>query len=477
MTSIKNSVESPKGENVAQIFVKYDKNRTGAIEIDELRDVMSDLGLLGGRSNAEKASVVVAAFTAADTDRDNALSLEEFTAFYLRATAPRLSDFLHCQYPDAYASLRTAFHDWASFGASHHHPHHPHPHHQEKQKQQQNKGAVLGSAHWLKLCRDTKLVAPGALTSTDADLIYAKVKPRGQQRIGFSHFVDALGAVAARLNRDLISVVTKVIESPGPVVNGTVVKAERFSYSGETTAPTPTSTTDIDTAATKNRRRFSAPPLASSSVTMLAPTTTTMTTKQPEKQQKQSVKRQSGDEFTIPAVRGSSSEGEYADDGGNTARSQNVLKVFGAFAGFGSTSTPTPTSTSMLSPIRMEMDSKQFMKLCRDAGLVTSPATAVAADLCFAKAKSRGTRRISYADFLVALALLAQEQGKDEEEVLKQVAVCPGPRRNSVVGVPEYTRLHDDKSTYTGVYARGGPQVVDDIVPDLAKLLSTSLRR
>jgi len=50
------------------------------------------------------------------------------------------------------------------------------------------------------------------------------------------------------------------------------------------------------------------------------------------------------------------------------------------------------------------------------------------------------------------------------------VAACSGPRRNSTT--PEYVKWHDDKTTYTGVYGRGGPVTVDKSIPDLAKLLS-----
>ena len=117
------------------------------------------------------------------------------------------------------------------------------------------------------------------------------------------------------------------------------------------------------------------------------------------------------------------------------------------------------------------MDSKQFMKLCKDSGLVDTTSTSTAVDLAFTKARAKGTRRLSFADFLVALALLAQEKGVSEAEILSKVADCPGPRRNSTT-TPDYCRLHDDKSTFTGVYARGGPSTVDASVPDLAKLLS-----
>ncbi len=480
--------------NITSIFLYY------LLQIDELRDFMSHLGLLNGRSPAESNAVVVSAFATADTDRDNALNLAEFTAYYNRATAPRLGDLLKADHPEDMIALRLAFNNWASFGSSNS---------SSTPSGSITPGAAsrvqLGSAHWLKLCRDTGLVGRGALNSTDADLIFAKVKPRGLQKINFTHFVDALGAVATRLNRELLDVVRLVTTSQGPVVNASNTKA----------------TSNINHQ--QQQRRSSAPtlaPLPSSSISqshsrpgsakekLLLDNTSNNNTSTVAADPRTSIT--DGDGFKIAAHRsdtssqgrphsgiGGSGRGSSAhnsennDDGdGLTGNIEQVLLVFGEFAGFGAgsskrsstgntaslrTSSTTPFSNNATcdqapSPMKMEMDSKQFLKLCKDSGLVTNPATAVAADLCFAKAKSRGARRLSFADFLVALALLAQEKKCAEGEVLARVAACTGPRRTSTT-TPEYTRLAL-KETFTGVYARGGPKTVDDGAPDLAKLLS-----
>jgi p25-alpha len=543
---------SPKGESipvdVAKIFIQYDKNKTGAIEvslariffcmnlpprqaalhffslqkhlltfrlhsysqIDELRDFMANLGLLNGRSPAESNAIVVSAFANADSDKDNALNLSEFTKYYHRATAPRLGDVLKAENPEDMIALRLAFNNWASFGSGNS---------SGGSSTATTPGASpsrvqLGSAHWLKICRDTGLVGRGALNSTDADLIFAKVKPRGLQKINFSHFVDALGAVAARLNKDLLAIVRQVTTSQGPVVNTTNVYTTKLSGAQQQQ---------------QQHRRRSAPDY-------FAPLPFPPTLSQPPHSRPTSAKEKpfsntdtnntntesaplnndvgNDDGFKIPAHRSDSSQGGRSSSafggggggGDNDIVSENdraclsgnieqVLHVFGEFAGFGagsgihtgttrnsfgstmtgrfSTGNSPSNSTSMPSPMKMEMDSKQFLKLCKDSGLMTTtPATPTAAvDLCFAKAKARGARRLAFADFLVALALLAQEKNCAEAEVLAQVAACSGPRRNSTT-TPEFTRLHDNKETYTGVYARGGPKTVDSSVPDLAKLLS-----
>ena len=109
---------------------------------------------------------------------------------------------------------------------------------------------------------------------------------------------------------------------------------------------------------------------------------------------------------------------------------------------------------------QVELDSKQFAKLCRDAGLLRKGATTASADLCFAKARREhspaGARRVTFAGFLAALALLAREKGVSEGEVLATVAACPGPRLNG--STPEYTRLAD-KGAYVRSEAPPAPKL------------------
>jgi hypothetical protein len=50
---------------------------------------------------------------------------------------------------------------------------------------------------WAKLCKDCKLMCK-ALTTTDVDLIFAKVKTKGARKIPFDQFKLACDAVAAK---------------------------------------------------------------------------------------------------------------------------------------------------------------------------------------------------------------------------------------------------------------------------------------
>ena len=68
----------------------------------------------------------------------------------------------------------------------------------------------------------------------------------------------------------------------------------------------------------------------------------------------------------------------------------------------------------------MQISSQQFSKLCRDAGLTGGRLTPAAVDLCFAKAKARGARKLGFDAFLDALALVAQAKGAEGERGLPE---------------------------------------------------------
>ena len=61
----------------------------------------------------------------------------------------------------------------------------------------------------------------------------------------------------------------------------------------------------------------------------------------------------------------------------------------------------------------------------------------------------QGARKIDFAAFQKALPLLAAEKGCRAEDVRRSIVLSEGPRRNSSV-TPDFVRLHDDKTTFTG---------------------------
>lgn len=105
-----------------------------------------------------------------------------------------------------------------------------------------------------------------------------------------------------------------------------------------------------------------------------------------------------------------------------------------------------------------EMDGRSFAKLCKDCGLVDRNFSSTDADLIFTKAVPKGQRRIRLPEFELALVFVAERRGCKEKEVFQAVADNMGPSSTGTKADP--VRFHDDKGTYTGTHARGGPEVV-----------------
>jgi len=78
-----------------------------------------------------------------------------------------------------------------------------------------------------KLCRDCGLLDKN-FTSTDTDLIFAKLVPRGQRRMDLPRFEFALKFVAEKKGLDVSEVNRMVASSPGPTRNATIADAVRF---------------------------------------------------------------------------------------------------------------------------------------------------------------------------------------------------------------------------------------------------------
>lgn len=108
-----------------------------------------------------------------------------------------------------------------------------------------------------------------------------------------------------------------------------------------------------------------------------------------------------------------------------------------------------------------EMESKPYSKLYKDAKLTGKKLTTNDVDINFSKVKSGKVKTINYDQFLQTLDLAATKLGKTradlEAEIIKNCS--GGPKLTGTKA--DYVKFHDDKSTYTGVYAKGGPTTVD----------------
>ena len=136
---------------------------------------------------------------------------------------------------------------------------------------------------------------------------------------------------------------------------------------------------------------------------------------------------------------------------------RQLRHIFSQFTRFGAGQSVDPRSATIRT-----IDGARFAKLCRDARILDARVTTVSVDIVFAKVKSKGTRRISYEQFVDAISLLAFEKEMQPMELVDMILESHGPTKTKTTDA-ESVRLHDDKSTYTGVYARGGPEANIDI--------------
>ena len=117
------------------------------------------------------------------------------------------------------------------------------------------------------------------------------------------------------------------------------------------------------------------------------------------------------------------------------------------------------------------MDGKSFAKMCKDTKLIDKKLTATDVDLIFAKSKAKTDRRITFDQWLTALDHCAEKKGVGLDAVKTIVSASKGPVLKGTKA--KSNKLHDDKSLYTGVYAKGGPSTTGD-GPDLSFQLDRS---
>ena len=101
-----------------------------------------------------------------------------------------------------------------------------------------------------------------------------------------------------------------------------------------------------------------------------------------------------------------------------------------------------------------DLDGKSFVKLCKDCEIVDDVFTQIDADLIFAKVVTKGHRRITLHQLEVALRMMAQKKGVEEDDIFRRVAESEGVLHAGTQA--DYVRFFDDKSTYTGTHLYGG---------------------
>ena len=107
------------------------------------------------------------------------------------------------------------------------------------------------------------------------------------------------------------------------------------------------------------------------------------------------------------------------------------------------------------------LDGKSFAKFAKDSHLIDKSLTQADVDLIFAKVKVNKTeRRISFDEFINSLELMSTKKGINYKQLACYIAETNHGPILTATKVDQVI-LHDDRSTYTGVYAKGGPSTVD----------------
>mmetsp|Transcript_114900 Transcript_114900/g.371342 ORF Transcript_114900/g.371342 Transcript_114900/m.371342 type:complete len:377 (-) Transcript_114900:323-1453(-) len=79
----------------------------------------------------------------------------------------------------------------------------------------------LDGKEFVQLCEDCNLFVKRKFEKADADIVFSKIKNRGERKIDFEQFKDACYAIASKRDCQVSDVQRKVIENEGPKMHGT----------------------------------------------------------------------------------------------------------------------------------------------------------------------------------------------------------------------------------------------------------------
>ena len=108
---------------------------------------------------------------------------------------------------------------------------------------------------------------------------------------------------------------------------------------------------------------------------------------------------------------------------------------------------------------KSEMANKEFAKCTKDCHLLDKKFTSTDVDLVFSKVKTKTSKNLTYQQFDEAVKVIATKKGLEYEALVELLINAGGPQFTGTKA--DYVKFHDDKSLYTGVYAKGGPTNVD----------------
>lgn len=397
------------------VFNTYDRNRSDALEMGELRACLADMDLLEGKTAWEQETLMDKWLGAADASCNGCVSYQDFVAFLPTVSTNKARQQLRATLGvEVEKELRRAFNEFSSYGT-------------------RLAATDMDGSKFFKLVKDSHLLSRG-FTSIDCDLIFSKVKQKGSRRINFAQFLTALAAVAEARHLSLAEAVKKVVACGGPTTCATRADYVKFhddksTYTGVYARGGPTAIEESKGLATLVDRRATA--------------------------DVRGVKLSGSHESPAPRTPPSAPKHRprmfhYSDMGG-VVDDEELLASFRSFACFGArnvaamASPARPVATSPACPT-LEMDGSRFAKLCRETGLQAGHLNSVGTDIIFSKVKAKGTRKIGFREFLAALPLIAEDRGISVDEVRCVIASGGGPTTNGITHAAA-VRFHDDHPT------------------------------
>jgi Ca2+-binding EF-hand superfamily protein len=196
--------ESGKRMSIRELYNKYDRDKNGALEKDELTKLIIDLELVKDLPKADMAQIVSEYFEKADVNGDGEVSFPEFAVFYndLKGVKRAGTTNLAAAVPKKYkkdAEFKALFVEHCSFGKG-------------NKKIEEMDGAAFARA-----MKNADLLND-KLSSTGVDIIFAKSKEKSKRKIKYPEFLNALGHVCGYKSCEFDELVDIFIDAGPPKI-------------------------------------------------------------------------------------------------------------------------------------------------------------------------------------------------------------------------------------------------------------------
>jgi len=303
-----------------------------------------------------------------------------------------------------------------------------------------------GSA-FARAMKNAELIDGAKLSSTGVDIIFAKVKEKGQRKIGYAEFLNAMAQVCGTTEMTFAELAGKLTEAGVPKKNVTAPptpkKKEVFKNklrvaglaSGATAqmvedvanAPVPTGLVNEAGKVMSTRELFNSYDVNGDGGLEKREISSFLT------------------DLEVLAALGPKEASEAIDqafakadvDGSGMVSFEEFAAFYADLKGLehkGPAPPPAipkaakkdPQLTALFTTFAAtrgqkgavtEMDGASFSRLCRDGSIIDDKVTSTSVDIIFARAKDKGKRKVDKDGFLRALALVAAEKGVSFEEL------------------------------------------------------------